>query len=705
MKYENAMEVVSTTVDYTTLATDSYVPVNFTVANQGMNVINSVTINLKGADAQTFTGLTLLPGQSKTFSVVTKTGNVIENLPYSVTAEFAGNTTRTTNGTVYLDYPDIGIAALTVTKEQDGERTVLANLYNQSAASLNRTDRKVVLSVYSDPECETPIDGKYFAGGTAKTDYSLTLTGDKLKSIDSVGYTQEITFKIGEYVNDAELDEIPDSGVTLFVKARIEQKVKGEWIVLPEADSQNNQKHITFDSMLARSENAPTTISVEIENGSATTAIVQLRNNSLQPRTSGNLIAALLDEYGNLLETKSVGNLELGTEQVKDIPVAFTKSGARVVLRYGEPISDNSSNADAASITIDGLPLTIDSFDKYDSATVENVSSGQYLLTVIPEGDGATVTVNGETAENGMASIEGGYYKRTVSVTITAADGSTTRTYTIILNPDPSQVYFPVMFYTLNFETNGGSDISALIKSYGTTVDLTAYTPTRSGYSFTGWYADEALTEKITNVKLTDNTTIYAGWQEESTVEPDEPEEPEIFESPFTDVPEGSYYEAAVKWAVENEITSGTTDTTFSPDAICTRAQAVTFLWRAAGCPIPKSSDMPFEDVVSGSYYESAVLWAVENGITLGTSDTTFSPDAYCTRAQIVTFLWRAHKSPAAGTVNPFTDVAADAYYADAVLWAVENGITIGTSDTTFSPDADCPRAQIVTFIWRTLAE
>ncbi|MGN1346957.1 MAG: S-layer homology domain-containing protein, partial [Eubacteriales bacterium] len=98
-------------------------------------------------------------------------------------------------------------------------------------------------------------------------------------------------------------------------------------------------------------------------------------------------------------------------------------------------------------------------------------------------------------------------------------------------------------------------------------------------------------------------------------------------------------------------------------------------------------------------------LWAVENGITMGTSDTTFSPDADCTRAQIVTFLWRAQKSPAAGTVNPFTDVTADAYYADAVLWAVENGITMGTSDTTFSPDADCTRAQIVTFIWRTLAE
>ena len=169
----------------------------------------------------------------------------------------------------------------------------------------------------------------------------------------------------------------------------------------------------------------------------------------------------------------------------------------------------------------------------------------------------------------------------------------------------------------------------------------------------------------------------------------------------FVDVPVGSYYEDAVDWAVENGITKGTDDTHFSPDGICTRAQAVTFLWRAAGSPEPKTSTMPFTDVNAGSYYYDAVLWAVENGITKGTSDTTFSPNATCTRAQIVAFLWRSEKSPAAGTANPFTDVKSDAYYADAVLWAVKENITKGTTSTTFSPDADCTRAQIVTFLWR----
>ena len=169
----------------------------------------------------------------------------------------------------------------------------------------------------------------------------------------------------------------------------------------------------------------------------------------------------------------------------------------------------------------------------------------------------------------------------------------------------------------------------------------------------------------------------------------------------FVDVPEGSYYEEAVDWAVENGITKGTDDTHFSPDGICTRAQAVTFLWRTAGSPKPEIRTMPFTDVPVGSYYYDAVLWAVENGITKGTSDTTFSPNMTCTRAQIVAFLWRSEKSPAAGTANPFADVKSTAYYADAVLWAVKENITKGTTSTTFSPDADCTRAQIVTFLWR----
>ena len=690
--YTDAVEVVSTTVDYTTLATNSYVPVNFTVANQGIHAIDSINVTLGDNKTQTFSGLTLLPGRSKTLSVVVKTGSAINDLAYTVTATFSDGNTKTVTGTVYLDYPDVGISTLTVTGEQDGHRTFLATLYNQSAAALNKSGRRVVLGVYTDPSCSTRINGKYFEDGTEDAGYEVTINGsDDLSRIDSAGFAKEFDFGIASYMEDAGLTEIPDSGVTLFVKARVErQLLDGTWVEMPEADTQNNQKSITFHSLLARSGNASVTTSVELTNANGTsTANVQLRSHTLQPSGSdGYLLAALLDNSGRLLETQSIGNVSLQCEEIRTIPVTFSQSGSRVVLRYGEAESGSSStsNADAASITIDGLPLTIGSFDENDSAAVENVSSGRYLLTVIPRGDGATVTVNGEPAENGMATISGGYYTRTVTVTITAADGSTTRTYTIYLNPENSGTDY----YTLNFETDGGSKITALRKSSGTTVDLTAYTPTRSGYIFTGWYADKALTEKITEVKLTGNITVYAGWQQAA-------------ESPFTDVPKGSYYEEAVNWAVAQGITAGTTATTFSTNNPCTRAQAVTFLWRAAGSPAPQSHAMPFTDVAEGSYYHDAVLWAVENGITKGTSDTAFSPNATCTRAQIVTFLWRSQKSPASGSVNPFTDVAADAYYANAVLWAAENGVTSGTTGTTFSPNDNCTRAQIVTFLFRCL--
>lgn len=174
---------------------------------------------------------------------------------------------------------------------------------------------------------------------------------------------------------------------------------------------------------------------------------------------------------------------------------------------------------------------------------------------------------------------------------------------------------------------------------------------------------------------------------------------------PFTDVADDAYYADSVAWAVANNVTSGVSATSFAPNASCTRGQMVTFLWRAAGSPEPKSTTTAFTDVKSGAYYEKAVAWAVENNVTTGTSATTFSPDATVTRGQSVTFLWRANTSPAAASASAFTDVAASAYYASAVNWAVENNVTNGTSTTTFSPNADCTRAQIVTFLYRAMAK
>jgi hypothetical protein len=167
-----------------------------------------------------------------------------------------------------------------------------------------------------------------------------------------------------------------------------------------------------------------------------------------------------------------------------------------------------------------------------------------------------------------------------------------------------------------------------------------------------------------------------------------------------------SYCYEPIGWAVEKGITYGMTDTEFAPDTNCTRAQAVTFLWRAAGKPEPTVTECAFVDVDVNEYYYKAVLWAVETGVTTGTDATHFEPEAVCTRAHIVTFLYRALEGSVSETAaNPFEDVPVGEWYTDAVLWAAENGVTTGVDENHFDPDGTCIRSQIVTFIYRAMAE
>ena len=172
-------------------------------------------------------------------------------------------------------------------------------------------------------------------------------------------------------------------------------------------------------------------------------------------------------------------------------------------------------------------------------------------------------------------------------------------------------------------------------------------------------------------------------------------------QTPFNDVRTTDFYYTPVLWAIQKGITNGTSDNRFSPNDTCTRAQVVTFLWRAAGSPAPKSTRNPFRDVNVNEWYGKAVLWAVEKGITNGTSSTTFSPNQGCTRGQVVTFLQRALNGKATSTSNPFRDVSSSEYYYNAVLWAVQKGITNGVDATRFGPNNTCTRGQIVTFLYR----
>ena len=314
--------------------------------------------------------------------------------------------------------------------------------------------------------------------------------------------------------------------------------------------------------------------------------------------------------------------------------------------------------------------------------TVYEVEAGHTLALVI------------YAYEPGMASYAQNYQitvnNTSVSASIPVDSAETTLTYS-------------ASHGTVTAAANGSPVASGSSVAKGTSVTFTAQP--ESGYRFDHWTVNGQNAGSAATLTLTvdANTTVTAvftqipssgGSTGGSTTEPAD-------ETPFTDVSADSPYADAILWAAKNGVTQGKTATTFGPSDPCTRGQIVTFLWRAAGSPAAKGTATVPADVAPGSYCYDAVAWALENGITKGTTDTTFSPDAPCTRGQAVTFLFRAQGGSASGAATAFTDVAAGSYCADAVAWAVESGVTKGTTATTFSPDAPCTRGQIVTFLFR----
>ena len=369
-------------------------------------------------------------------------------------------------------------------------------------------------------------------------------------------------------------------------------------------------------------------------------------------------------------------------------------------------------DADAKEVTYDYQTKSGNTDAKYLMSCKLNVKGGttpvtKYAISVTggianlakaAEGSVVTLTADAPAANMHFArwEVESG----SEAVTFANATNSTT-TFPMPAGEvkvkavfEADEIMVPIQYdvSVLN-DGNGKAFASPAKAAADTAITLTA-TP-NAGYHFNAWRVI------LGGVTITGNkfTMPAEDVEVQAVFEKDAP----ISKHPFLDVPAGAYYEDAVVWAVGKGITSGTNATTFDPNGTCTRAQAVTFLWRAAGSPTPKTKLMPFPDVPVGSYYWNAVLWAIEQGITEGTSYLTFSPNDSCTRAQIVTFLWRAKGNPAVSGNAPFTDVAPDAYYAAAVTWAEKNGITGGIGNGLFGSNNTCTRAQIVTFLYRAM--
>ena len=669
----DALSVDAIAVDYGNLRVKSLTQIVFTLRNTGTTKLSDVVVSLEGG--YNSSAVTLLPGESADVPVLYKTGATITNPGYTVGSGLA-------SGTLYLDYNDIGISSMEVVSENEGDRTIQVTLYNDSAAKLEGSGRTVELSFYTDTEYTKPAN--VTLAGSQSSSSTITLSGDALKRIDQGAMTLLVTFDLASHVNGLGQDEVPASGVYLYAKATVKDS-SGK--AMAEYASGNNSDAVQLTGAYART-GEKTSLDVTITNSSVTEARVDLKNNCLTAQPdNGTLLAVLLDKDGNALETQVViPDTALTCEQTKSVTVTFTQLGADVIVVYA------AGGTGLQALQFSGMDVDLEDFTE----NPEKPGEGEYIYTLPVDAPASTVvsfisseavSVNGieyDKAGSAVVSIPGG----TSTITVTTGN----RTYILTLNRSGSGG-FPggiTTSYSLTFNTNGGSTINTITRPKGTVIDLAGYLPTKEGYFFGGWYTEPELINRVTSVTLNTNMTLYARWTS----------------NPFLDVPDDAYYFDPVMWAVKNGVTDGTSAITFSPNDPCTRAHAVTFLWRAYGSPEPTATENPFSDVSTGNYFYKAVLWAVEQGITLGTSETTFSPNAPCTRAQIVTFLYRASKAASSGAgANPFTDVSADSYYYEAVLWAAGAGITAGTSETTFSPNDPCTRGQIVTFLYRQLGQ
>ena len=690
----DAVAVEQIGVDYATLALNSLTPIRFTIRNTGLNDVTNLTVKLGSGETATLTEK-LLPNESTTLTVWHHVRDRVTDPSYTITA--AGGINE--NGTVYLDYPDIGISQMEVIAESAGKRTVRMTLYNSSAATLaGGKNREVKLAFYADDLHTKPAEVACATNGVSVRGNEITVSGDSaLARIDQGTFTLDLTYDLGKYMNSIGKTEIPNVGTYLYAEAWAEGQIGGTGSNqrLPEYDGSDSEASVHMTGALARTGEQLTMDVTQGNDGNGhSTAAITLRNNCLQPQTSAELVATLLDAAGTVLETKktSIGGAISG-ESFQTETVTFSRLGTRVVVRAAVPGND--------LLTFEGLAVGLGDFTANGTNytyTLQNDSGATSTLVTAVSGNGEPVSINGQALSTGGSATVAIPNSGTTDIVVEIG----TKTYTLTI---------PRNSGTGGNEGGGGSGYSyyttKAAAGTGGSISPSGNVSVREGKDQTFTITPDKG-YAVANVKI-DGKSIgavksytFENVRRTHTIEV-------IFMKAngnpqtgvFVDVATGSYYEDAVDWAVGNGITQGTDATHFSPDGICTRAQTVTFLWRAAGSPKPETRTMPFTDIPAGSYYYDAVLWAVENGITKGTSDTTFSPNMTCTRAQIVAFLWRSEKSPAAGTANPFADVKSTAYYADAVLWAAKEDITKGTTNTTFSPNADCTRSQIVTFLWR----
>lgn len=688
-----AVSVDAISVDYADLQVNSFTTVGFTLRNTGTTALTDLKVDVGGYASNP---VTLNPGESADVTVMYKTGSTITNPTYTVSAG-----SQLADGTLHLNYNDVGISSMKVVSENAGKRTVQVTLYNDAAAKLEGSGRTVALNFYTDSE-NTQLASVTLVGsqsGVSASGSTVTLSGDALRRMDQGSMTFQVTYDLKSYVTGTlGQSEAPASGVYLYAKADV--KENGQ--TMAEYATGNNSSAVLLTSAYARTGEKTTLDVTQTNSNGTTTAVVELKNNSLQDQTTATLVASLLDENDQVLETQTTGITgTLYGETAQTSTIQFSQLGSRVVV--------HAAAAGENKLFFDGLPVSMDDFTADGSGaltySISGVSADNTLVTAI-SGSGEKVTINGQefTSGSGSLSVPIGVGETVITVSIGSTTytlhitsthtsggggGGTTASYRVTVEPSE----------------NGTVKSSHNTASAGTTVTLTA-TP-QDGYRLTGLTVTDGAGNSVTLSDKGDGKYTFVMPSRAVTVKAS-------FapitagDLPFIDVPAGAWYEDGVRYVYQNGLMAGTSATTFGPDVTTTRGMIATILWRLEGSPQVDYA-MAFDDVAANSWYAEAIRWAASEGIVSGYGDGRFGPDDIITREQMAAMLYRyAQYKGYDVSVGEDTNILSYTDFEDlseyaipAMQWAVGAGIISGTSESTLGPRGNASRAQVAVILTR----
>ena len=692
------LEVEAIGVDYANLMAESLTPIQFTVRNTGVNEVTDLTVTLEEEETATLEEA-LAPNESATLTVYHGIDEAVSNVEYTITGNgVTGNTTTgeiiNQSGTVYLDYPDIGISQMKVLEENKGKRTIAVTLYNTSDAPLAGSGRTVKVGFYTDSMLEEKASVTY--NGKTTSD-AITISGNDLARIDAGSYTLVLTYDVGSYVKETLGEkEIPESGVYLYADAWAEGTIgsQSEAKRLPEYHSGDNQSAVLLTGAYART-GEMTALDVVLDNsGDTTTATVTLKNNSLQNQAdNGTLVALLLDENGNTLDTQTVTeNTQLTCEQNKQIPVDFQEKGTDVILLY-VPAESTETQLKFSNIDVDLSDFVAEDPDKSNEYTYTLQGDAPASTTVIFSSS-EKVTINGEEQSTGVGSVQVPIPTGSSTITVTMGEktyhlhltrsggggGETTYPPTILetehgavtVDPTHPRQGDPV---TITAQPDEGYEVGevTVTRPDGSQVELTENSDGTWGFTQPGESVTIAVTFRCTGGELCPSAHL-------------------------TDVELGTWYHEAVDYVVEHGIMAGVSATAFQPNGSLTRGQVVQILHNLEGKP-EETAEAPFTDT-AGHWALEAIAWAAQNNVVAGYDDGTFGPEKLVTREEFAQMMYnyakfKGYDLTAGGDLAQFPDAGAISDWAETALsWANGKGLINGHDNGTIDPQGNTTRAQ-----------